>query len=147
MLEEDPTLDEDTAVLRVKEITPATERWREWAEKENAGDPRLPGVDGRGEIQLLEPAAILRVTVDGGRVFAETAGGSRYLLKMRLYEAEERLRPFRFVRICSSEIVNAAHITHLDATVSGTMVLTLTGGIRTYVARREIRGIRRIFDL
>ena len=54
-------------------------------------------------LEILEQADIIRVYAAKGKVYAVTAKGE-YLLRMRLYEAEERLDQTRFVRISNSEI-------------------------------------------
>lgn len=54
---------------------------------------------------ILEPNQIYRVFASGGKVYAEADGGP-YLLRMRLYEAEQRLAGRSFVRISNGEIVN-----------------------------------------
>lgn len=56
-------------------------------------------------LEILEQADIIRVYAAKGKVYAVTAKGE-YLLRMRLYEAEERLDQTRFVRISNSEIIN-----------------------------------------
>ena len=43
-----------------------------------------------GQATLLDATRIYRVYASGGKVYAETADGT-YILRMRLYEAEQRL--------------------------------------------------------
>ena len=47
-------------------------------------------------VQVLDPSNIYRVYAQSGKVFAETSNGN-YLLRLRLYEAEERLEKLSFV--------------------------------------------------
>ena len=49
-------------------------------------------------VEVLEPAEIYRVFAESGKVFAETNHGE-YALRLRLYEAEQRLDSKTFVRI------------------------------------------------
>ena len=56
-------------------------------------------------VEALEPAEIYRVFAESGKVFAETNHGE-YALRLRLYEAEQRLDSKTFVRISNSDIIN-----------------------------------------
>ena len=56
------------------------------------------------EAVILTQEEIVRVFAEGGKVFAETSGG-QFLLRLRLYELEERLDGKHFVRISNAEII------------------------------------------
>ena len=60
---------------------------------------------------------------------------------------EEKLRGQSFVRISSSELVNTRIITGMDFSLAGTILITLMGGITTYVSRRHVAGIKKLFDV
>jgi DNA-binding LytR/AlgR family response regulator len=51
------------------------------------------------------------------------------------------------VRISSSELVNTRMITGMDFSLAGTIRLSLKGGITTYVSRRQVAKIRKLFDM
>ena len=70
-----------------------------------------------------------------------------YTVRHRLYELEERLKPFRFVRISHSAIVNLNRVQSLDLKLSGTVRLTLTGGTACYASRRYVKRIREALDI
>lgn len=55
-----------------------------------------PGIVGfrDGQAEFLAPERILRVYAASGKVYAATDGGE-YSLRLRLYEAEEKLDPAR----------------------------------------------------
>ena len=55
-------------------------------------------------VEVLEPSEIYRVFAASGKVFAETNHGE-YALRLRLYEAEQRLDSKTFVRISNSDII------------------------------------------
>ena len=109
-------------------------------------EPR--GLTGwRGEEAIpLEPGDLLRCYAANKGVYAQSPAGE-YLVKLRLYELEERLRPFRFARISHSEIVNLGKVRSLDLKLSGTVRLTLTDGTACYASRRYVRRIREALDL
>lgn len=81
-----------------------------------------------------------------GKVYAVTAKGE-YLLRMRLYEAEERLDQTRFVRISNSEIINLKMAKRFDLSFSGTICVNLAGGQTAYVSRRYVAKIKRLLGI
>ena len=94
----------------------------------------------------LAPETILRFYGEDKEVRAQTAEGV-YTVRHRLYELEERLDRQQFVRISHSEIVNLRQVTGLDLGLTGTIRMTLTGGVTTYVSRRYVKKIREVLGL
>ena len=109
---------------------------------------RAEGVRGfRGtEAVMLAPETILRFYGEDKEVRAQTAEGV-YTVRHRLYELEERLDRQQFVRISHSEIVNLRQVTGLDLGLTGTIRMTLTGGVTTYVSRRYVKKIKEVLGL
>lgn len=105
----------------------------------------IPAQTERGVI-FLQAEKIIRVFTERQRVCAQTADGV-YALKFRLYEMEEKLRGCGFARISSSELVNTKMITGMDFSLTGTICVTLKGGVTTYVSRRHVAGIKKLFDI
>ena len=105
-----------------------------------AEDPAIPA-QREGERRRLAPEDILRLYGEDKAVRAQTADGA-YTVPLRLYELEERLRPFRFARISHSEIVNLGKVRSLDLKLSGTVRLILTDGTVCYASRRYVKRIR-----
>lgn len=105
---------------------------------------RIAAYDERGEV-LLEMGEIIRVYTQQRRVLVDSDRGC-FSLRARLYELEERLDPTEFVRISNSEIVNRRRILRLDFSLTGTIRLSLKGGMETYVSRRYVSRIRRMFE-
>ena len=95
------------------------------------------------EAVMLAPETILR---EDKEVRAQAAEGV-YTVRHRLYELEERLDRQQFVRISHSEIVNLRQVTGLDLGLTGTIRMTLTGGVTTYVSRRYVKKIREVLGL
>ena len=60
---------------------------------------------------------------------------------------EQRLDGRSFVRISSSELVNTHMITGMDFSLTGTICVSLKGGITTYVSRRHVSEIKKMFDV
>lgn len=138
----DPALAAPEAVIRAPEITPELEAL---ARQLEGGDARLTvyGERGAAFIPIVE---ILRVYAERQAVLAQTPIGT-YTVRQRLYELEEQLGPHRFVRISNSEIVNARMITGMDFSRTGTIRLSLRGGVETYASRRYVSRIRKQFDV
>ncbi len=106
---------------------------------------RLVGYQG-DQLFLLQPADIIRVYAEQQKVFAQTEGES-YTLRLRLYEAEERLRGAHFLRVSNSELVNFQKVRSLDLSYSGTICMRLSGGIVSYVSRRYVSKIKQFLGI
>lgn len=97
-------------------------------------------------VQVIEPSSIYRVYAQSGKVFAETNNGN-YLLRLRLYEAEERLEKLSFVRISNSDIINLKKVKSFDLSFAGTICITLSNGMVTYVSRRTVSKIKKLLGI
>ncbi len=97
-------------------------------------------------VEILEQTDIVRIYAAAGKVFAMTNKGE-YLLRMRLYELEERLDKQSFVRISNSEIINLKKVKGFDLSFSGTICVTLSGGTVTYVSRRYVAKIKQVLGI
>ncbi|MDL2323848.1 LytTR family transcriptional regulator [Ruminococcaceae bacterium OttesenSCG-928-A16] len=137
------TITEPLLVLHTNKLTPELA-----ALMANLAEPQSLGLAAytKTGIVLLNPADILRVYSEGKRVFTKTATNC-YLLKMRLYEAEEKLGGNQMVRISSSEIVNFNHVKGLDMSISGTIRLSFNNGEETFVSRRYVSVIKKLLGV
>ena len=97
-------------------------------------------------VTLLDQDTILRIYAANGKVFAATEKGE-YLIRLRLYELDARLRRDRFVRISNSEIINLKKVRHFDLSFSGTICVSLSDGTTTYVSRRYVSKIKDLLGL
>lgn len=97
-------------------------------------------------VQVIDPSSIYRVYAQSGKVFAETSNGN-YLLRLRLYEAEERLEKLSFVRISNSDIINLKKVKSFDLSFAGTICITLSNGTVTYVSRRTVSKIKKLLGI
>lgn len=77
----------------------------------------IPGYKDE-KIEILEPADLIRIYANSGKVFAVTGKGE-YTLQLRLYEAEERLPSNQFIRISNSEIINLKKVNNFDLSFTG----------------------------
>ena len=96
--------------------------------------------------EVLDPVEILRVYAQAGKVLAETGRGT-YQLRLRLYEAEQRLDSRSFARISNSEILNLKKVQGFDLSFTGTIRVLLLNGESTYVSRRYVGKIKKILGI
>lgn len=115
--------------------------------KRLSGEPSqmVAGFEG-DRVSVLEPREIVRVYASGGKVYAETETGT-YQLRLRLYEAEQRLAERSFVRISNGEVVNLKKVKGFDLSFTGTICVTLTNGTVTYVSRRYVAKIKQLLGI
>lgn len=111
-------------------------------------DRNLPIISGTkdGKTKILEQDELFRIYAGSGKVFAETNCGE-YLLRLRLYEAEDRLNPAQFVRISNSEIINLKKVKNFDLSFVGTISVEMANGTTTYVSRRYVAKIKKLLGL
>ena len=105
----------------------------------------IVGFDG-DIVQLLEPSDIIRIYAAVGKVFAVTVQ-KEYVLRLRLYEAEERLSGKGFVRISNSEIINIKKAKKFDLSTVGTICVLLSNGDISFVSRRYVSKIKKTLGI
>ena len=127
----DKMTDEITALMqRLSEATP---------------QETLIGFDGE-VVLLLEPSEIVRIYSAVGKVFAVT-DKKEYVLRLRLYEVEERLSGKGFVRISNSEIINIKKAKKFDLSTVGTICVSLSNGDISFVSRRYVAKIKKTLGI
>ena len=104
----------------------------------------IVGFDG-DDVSLLEPTDIVRIYAAVGKVFAVT-DKKEYVLRLRLYEAEERLSG-PFVRISNSEIINVRKAKKFDLSTVGTICVSLSNGDISFVSRRYVTKIKKTLGI
>lgn len=98
------------------------------------------------KIEVLDPTKLIRIYANNGKVFAAAENGE-YILRLRLYEIEDRLSPNQFIRISNSEIINLTHVQNFDLSFTGTICVKLSDGTITYVSRRYVSRIKKILGM
>ena len=98
------------------------------------------------KIEVLAQEDFIRIYANAGKVFAVTDKGE-YTLRMRLYELEQRLDSYQFVRISNSEIVNLKKVVNFELSFTGTICVKLTDGTVTYVSRRYVPKIIKVLGI
>ena len=105
----------------------------------------IVGFDGN-VVLMLEPSEIVRIYAAVGKVFAVT-DKKEYVLRMRLYEAEEKLGGKGFVRISNSEIINIKKAKEFDLSTAGTICVSLSNGNVSFVSRRYVSKIKKTLGI
>ena len=95
---------------------------------------------------VLDEKDILRIYAANGKVFAVLSSGE-YTLRMRLYEAEERLKQHNFIRISNSEIINLKKVRNFDLSFTGTVCVVLSDGSKTYASRRYVTRLKGVLGI
>lgn len=98
------------------------------------------------KLTVIDQNDLIRIYANDGKVIAVTKG-DEYILKLRLYEVEERLDKKTFVRISKSEIINLKMVKGFDLGITGTICVTMKNGITTYVSRRYVSKIKQVLGL
>lgn len=99
-----------------------------------------------GEVAVLDPDKIIRIYAANQKVYAVTDNGE-YAIRLRIYELEERLYPFGFVRISSSEIINLKKVKGFDLGFSGTICVNFQNCSTSFVSRRYVAKIKQVLGI
>jgi len=99
-----------------------------------------------GQATVLEPEQLYRIYAADGKVYAETKNET-YSLRLRLYEAEQRLVNRSFARISNGELINLKKVKSFDLSFAGTICVSLANGTVTYVSRRYVSKIKQLLGL
>ncbi len=142
----DVTLDPALEEMLVKVLSPGETEELQALLRRLEEPRRLTGFR-QGTAVPLEAAEVLRFYGEDKEVRAQALGGAVYTVRLRLYELEERLDRKAFVRVSHSEIVNWKRVTALDLSLSGTIRVTLEGGVATYVSRRYVKKIKEVLGI
>lgn len=108
--------------------------------------PQIISGSKDSKIEIIEQEDLIRIYASSGKVFAVTHKGE-YVLRLRLYEIEERLPSHQFVRISNSEIINLKNVNNFDLSFTGTICVKLANGTITYVSRRYVSKLKKILGI
>lgn len=93
------------------------------------------------KIKILNPAKIYRIYTENSKVFAESID-EKYLVKKRIYQLEDILKPKKFVRISNSELINLNLVDSFDLSYSVTISVKMKNNSKTFVSRRYVKKIK-----
>lgn len=102
-------------------------------------------VYARDEVRQLPFSQIECFTVIDGKTWAIDGTGTKYRVKLRLYELEAVV-PACFIRINRSTLANEKRLERFAASFSGAVDAVFQCGWREYVSRRCFAQIKRRFS-
>src|SRR5262249_39618813 len=100
-------------------------------------------IKSKGKILLLSPADILAVEAEGNYVLLLRRTES-HLLRESISTMAEKLRPFHFVRIHRSVLVNAAVVEEIYPGDTGEYMLRIVGGKQYVVSRTYKNNLKQL---
>ena len=140
-------IDEGCTETKIIVVTSeVTEEVNEIIKRLSSEQPQMIAGFKDEQATMLEPNQIYRVYASEGKVYAEVENGT-HILRLRLYEAEQRLAKCSFVRISNSEIINLKKVKGFDLSFAGTICVSLSNGTVTYVSRRYVAKIKQLLGL
>src|ERR1700723_3363349 len=90
-----------------------------------------------GKILFIAPDDVMAVHAEGNYVLLQADTGS-YLLRVSISSIAEKLRPYGFLRIHRSALVNASFVEELQPLPTGEYMLRIKGG-REYTVTRTYK--------
>jgi two-component system LytT family response regulator len=99
--------------------------------------PTRMAIRTKGRILFFDPREIIAVQAEGNYVLLQRKSES-YLLKESLSEVAEKLKPYGFIRIHRSVLINTSFVEEVQPYLTGSCSLRMTGG-REYTLTRTYR--------
>ena len=139
----DKALKEKKVVILVPEIDKEALDLKE--KIQNSSQSILTGFyDGKLEFIGLDD--IIRVYANNKKVYAVTID-KEYILRLALYQVEDRLASDKFVRISNSEIINLEKTKSFDLDYINTISCEMINGDVCYVSRRTLKKVKQILGI
>ena len=112
---------------------------------ENTSPPVLTGFYDN-KLELIDPDDIIRVYASEKKVFAVTMD-KHYILRLALYQVEDRLGAKKFIRISNSEIINLEKTQSFDLDYVNTISCEMVNGDICYVSRRTLKKVKKVLGI
>jgi two-component system LytT family response regulator len=103
-------------------------------------------VKAKGKILFLDPDEVAAVEARGNYILLQRTSGSE-LLRESMSIVEEKLRPYGFVRIHRSAIVNASLVEEILTLNTGDNIVRIKGGREFAVSRTYKKNLRSLTPL
>lgn len=142
-VEIDANCKEPDIIIRTSEMT---DEISDIVQKLSVSQQKLLAGFADDSVELLDIVEIIRFYSAKQKVFAQTKS-REFIIRLRLYELEERLDKSLFVRISNTEIVNMKAIKKMDLSFAGTISITLSNEVTTYVSRRYMTKIKQVLGI
>jgi two-component system, LytTR family, response regulator len=106
-------------------------------------NPARIAIKTKGRILFVDPADVTSVEAQGNYVLLQRASGS-YLLRESISVVAEKLKPYGFIRIHRSMLVNTSFIEEIQPWVTGEYILRTRGGKEFTVSRTYKNNLKAI---
>jgi two-component system LytT family response regulator len=117
--------------------------------------PKLEGLSKRsssriaiktnGRIVFINPADVMAVEAEGNYVLLQQRSGS-YLLRESISAMAETLKPYGFIRIHRSVLINSSYVAEIEARFTGEYALRIRGGKEYTVTRTYKKGLHSLAE-
>lgn len=141
--EYDKNCKETEVVIHAAQLT---EEVQEIIQKLSVSAQKLLAGFTEDTVELLDVSKVIRFYSENKKIYAQTLE-REFIVRLRLYELEERLDKSVFVRISNSEIINLNAITKIDLSFAGTICITLENKTAVYVSRRFLTKIKNVLGI
>jgi two-component system LytT family response regulator len=102
-------------------------------------------IKAKGRILFIDPGDIVAVEAEGNYVVLQRESGS-YLLRESISAMAEKLRPYGFIRIHRSVLVNGAFVEEIQPWVTGEYGLRIKGGKQYTVTRTYKKNLKSLAE-
>ncbi len=99
--------------------------------------PTRIAIKAKGRILFIDPGDVVTVQAEGNYVLLQRESGS-YLLRESISEMAEKLKPYGFIRIHRSVLVNSSFVQEIQPWATGEYALRVKGG-KEYTVTRTYR--------
>jgi DNA-binding LytR/AlgR family response regulator len=113
----------------------------------DAARPRPPriAIKGKGRILFIDPFQIVSVHAEGNYVLLQKESGS-HLLRESISDMVEKLKPYGFIRIHRSLLVNGSMVEEIHRCAAGAYRVRVKGGNEYTVARSYRKNLKSLAD-
>jgi two-component system LytT family response regulator len=108
--------------------------------------PSRIAIKAKGRILFIDPAEVVTVEAQGNYVLLRRMSGTD-LLRESMSAVAEKLRPYGFVRIHRSVLINASFVEEIHPWTTGEYVLRIKGGKEFNVSRTYRKNLHSIAPL
>jgi two-component system LytT family response regulator len=108
---------------------------------------RRIAVKSKGRVVFLDPNSINFALAEGNYFVLHLANGGAHMLRGMMSDIEEKLRPFGFIRIHRSVVINMKVVKEVQPLPSGDYVLRTTMGRDFSVTRKYKRNLSQLMAL
>jgi two-component system LytT family response regulator len=118
-----------------------------WPRLQQLTRPQFPriAIKSKGRILIINPGDVVAVQAEGNYVLLQRESGS-YLLRESISELAEKLKPYGFIRIHRSVLVNTSFVEEIKPYLTGEYGLRIKGGREYTVTRKYKKNLKSLAE-